>query len=39
MVVNTLGAVVKYREDAQRIEQHGIADVVKQAFEKGLFHG
>ncbi len=39
MVANTLGAVIKYREDGQRVEQHGIADVVKQAFEKGLHHG
>jgi MoxR-like ATPase len=39
VVANTLGAVIKYREDGQRVEQHGIADVVKQAFEKGLFHG
>ena len=40
MVANTLGAVIKYREDGQRVEQHGIADCrVKQAFEKGLPHG
>ena len=38
-VVNTLGAVLKYREDHQRVVQHGVADIVKQAFEKGLFHG
>ncbi len=38
MVANTLGAVLKYREDHQRVEQHGIADVVKQAIEKGLLH-
>ena len=43
VVANTLGAVIKYREDGKRIEQHGIADLVKQgvkqAFEKGLAHG
>ena len=42
-IANTLGAVIKYREDGKRIEQHGIADLVKQgvkqAFEKGLAHG
>jgi MoxR-like ATPase len=36
LVVNTLGTVLKYREDHQRVEQHGIADIVKQAFEKGF---
>ncbi|MFK8023309.1 MAG: AAA family ATPase [Ilumatobacter sp.] len=39
VVRNTLGTVLKYREDHQRVEQHGVADVVKQAFEKGLLHG
>ena len=39
LVTNTLGAVLKYREDHQRVEQHGVAAIVKQAFEKGLFHG
>jgi len=39
LVVNTLGTVLKYREDHQRLEQHGIADIVKQAFEKGMQHG
>ena len=38
LVDNTLGAVLKYREDHQRVEQHGIGDVVKQAIEKGLLH-
>ena len=38
MVANTLGAVLKYREDHQRVEQHGIGEVVKQAIEKGLLH-
>ena len=31
---DTLGAVLKYREDHERVEQHGIADVVKRAFER-----
>ena len=34
-VVATLGTVLKYREDHQRVEQHGVADIVKQAFERG----
>jgi MoxR-like ATPase len=38
LVTNTLGTVLKYREDHQRVEQHGVAAVVKQAFEKGLPH-
>ncbi|MEX2626713.1 MAG: MoxR family ATPase [Ilumatobacteraceae bacterium] len=38
-VATTLGTVLKYREDHQRVEQHGIADIVKQAFDRGLFHG
>jgi MoxR-like ATPase len=36
----TLGTVVKYREDQERVRQHGVADLVKQAFERGLLpHG
>ncbi|MEY4229902.1 MAG: putative ATPase chaperone CoxD [Actinomycetota bacterium] len=36
----TLGAVLKYREDQDRIRQQGgLADIVKQAFERGAFHG
>jgi hypothetical protein len=31
----TLGTVLKYREDQERTRQHGIADLVKQAFERG----
>ncbi|NND75900.1 MAG: MoxR family ATPase [Ilumatobacter sp.] len=38
IVTNTLGTVLKYREDHQRVGQHGIADVVKRAIEKGLLH-
>ena len=32
----TLGTVLKYREDQDRARQHGIADMVKQAFERGM---
>ncbi|WP_420452810.1 AAA family ATPase [Ilumatobacter sp.] len=39
LVENTLGTVLKYREDHQRVDQHGVASVVRQAFEKGLLHG
>ena len=36
----TLGAVLKYREDQDRVrQQNGLADIVKQAFERGAFHG
>ena len=38
-VATTLGTLLKYREDHQRVEQHGIAEVVRQAFERGLLHG
>ena len=38
VVANTLGTVLKYREDHQRVQQHGIAEVVKVAIEKGLLH-
>ncbi len=38
-VMSTLGTVLKYREDHQRVEQHGVADIVKQAFERGLLPG
>jgi MoxR-like ATPase len=34
----TLGTVLKYREDQDKARQHGIADMVKQAFERGLTH-
>ncbi len=39
LVTNTLGTVLKYREDHQRLEQHGIGEIVRQAFEKGMLHG
>lgn len=38
-VTKTLGTVLKYREDHQRVEQNGIAALVKQAFDHGLLHG
>ncbi len=38
-VITTLGAVLKYREDLERVQQHGVADLVKQAFERGMSHG
>ncbi len=38
-VNSTLGTVLKYREDHQRVEQNGIAALVKQAFDHGLLHG
>jgi len=39
VVANTLGTVVKYREDSQRVAQHGFGEVVKQAVERALVHG
>ncbi len=36
---STLGTVLKYREDQERVRQHGVADLVKQAFERGLLPG
>jgi MoxR-like ATPase len=38
-VTSTLGTVLKYREDQERVRQHGVADLVKQAFERGLLPG
>ena len=34
-VLATLGTVLKYREDQDRTKAHGIADLVKHAFERG----
>jgi hypothetical protein len=31
--------VLKYREDHERVEQHGFADIVKQAFARGAVRG
>jgi len=38
-VTATLGAVLKYREDVEQVQQHGVAELVKQAFERGLLQG
>ena len=37
-VATTLGTVLKYREDHERVRETGIADLVKQAFDRGLSH-
>jgi MoxR-like ATPase len=36
MVASTLGTVLKYREDQERVRQHGVADLVKQAFQRAV---
>ena len=36
VVANTLGTVIKYREDNVRVEQHGVAELVKVAAEKAM---
>jgi len=33
-VASTLGTVLKYREDQERVRQSGIADLVRHAFER-----
>jgi MoxR-like ATPase len=38
VVANTLGTVVKYREDSQRVDQHGVAGLVQQAIAAGRSH-
>ncbi len=38
LVSATLGTVLKYREDQQRVRSSGVAELVKQAFERGLRH-
>ena len=37
-VAATLGTVLKYREDHERVRETGIADLVKHAFDRGLSH-
>jgi MoxR-like ATPase len=37
-IAATLGTVLKYREDHERVRETGIADLVKQAFDRGLSH-
>ena len=39
VVEQTLGTVLKYREDQSRVRDHGVAAIVRQAFERGLLHG
>jgi hypothetical protein len=34
-VLATLGTVLKYREDQQRVRDHGVADLVRQAVLRG----
>ena len=36
LVKATLGTVLKYREDQERVQANGVADLVKQAFERGV---
>ena len=38
VVQATLGTVLKYREDHERVRDSGVAGLVKQAFERGLSH-
>ena len=37
VVQATLGTVLKYREDHERVRDNGVANLVKQAFERGLY--
>jgi MoxR-like ATPase len=39
VVSATLGTVLKYREDHDRVREQGIAQLVAQAFDRGLLHG
>ena len=39
VVSATLGTVLKYREDHDRVREQGIAQIVAQAFDRGLLHG
>jgi len=39
VVSATLGTVLKYREDHDRVREQGIAKIVAQAFDRGLLHG
>ena len=39
VVSATLGAVLKYREDHDRVREQGIAQLVAQAFDRCLLHG
>jgi MoxR-like ATPase len=35
-VASTLGTVLKYREDQEKVRDRGVADLVRQAFDRGL---
>ena len=37
VVEATLGTVLKYREDHERVRDNGVAELVKQAFDRGLY--
>ena len=39
VVAATLGTVLKYREDHDKVTEHGIPQLIKQAFDKGLLSG
>ena len=39
VVSATLGTVLKYREDHDRVREQGIAQIIAQAFDRGLLHG
>ena len=39
VVSATLGTVLKYREDHDRVREQGLAQIVAQAFDRGLLHG
>jgi MoxR-like ATPase len=39
VVAATLGTVLKYREDHEKVSEHGIGQLIKQAFDKGLLSG
>ncbi len=38
VVEATLGTVLKYREDHERVRDNGVAELVKQAFDRGLYN-
>ncbi len=38
IVEATLGTGLKYREDHERVRDNGVADLVKQAFDRGLYN-
>ena len=39
VVSATLGTVLKYREDHDRVREQGLAQIVAQALDRGLLHG